>query len=81
MDASPVQVEAEGFRSAVAEREGGGGFGGVGKAVQLGEPHHAVAGLDVTQHPAGADRSELLIITDQPDTAAAADHKLDGGVQ
>ena len=40
-----------------------------------------MAGLDVTQHPAGSHRSELLIITDQPNTAPAADDELDGGVQ
>ena len=81
MDPSPVEVEAERFSSAVAEREGRGGLGRVNEAVQLAEPERAVAGLDVTQHPAGADRSELLIITDQPNTAAAADDELDGRVQ
>jgi hypothetical protein len=35
----------------------------------------------MSEHPAGADRDELLIITDQPDAAAAADDELDGGVQ
>ena len=81
VDASPVQVEAERFGSAVAEGEGGGGLGRVGEPVQLGEPEGAVAGLDVAEHPAGADRGELLIITDQPDAATAADDELDGGVQ
>ena len=81
MDASPVEVEAEGFGSAVAEGEGGGGFGGVIESVEFGEPDRAVAGLDVTQHAAGADRGELLIITDKPDAATAADDELNGGVQ
>ena len=40
-----------------------------------------MAGLDVAEHPAGADRGQLLIITDKPDAAAAADDELDGGVQ
>ena len=53
VDASPVQVEAERFGSAVAERECGGGLGRVGEPVQLGEPEGAVAGLDVAEHPAG----------------------------
>ena len=44
MDASPVKVEAERFGSAVTEGEAGGGFGGVGEPVQLGEPERAVAG-------------------------------------
>ena len=81
VDALPVEVEADCFGLAVAEGEGGGGFGRVGEAVQLGEPEGAIAGLDVAEHPAGADGGELLIITDKPDAAAAADDELDGGVQ
>ena len=68
---TPVRVEAECFGSAVAAGEGGGGLGRVGEPVQLGEPDRAIAGLDVAQHPAGADGGQLLIITDQPDAAAA----------
>jgi hypothetical protein len=49
--------------------------------VQLTQPDRAVAGLDVTKHTSGPDRGELLIITDQPDTATATDDELDGGVQ
>ena len=45
VDASPVQVEAERFGSAVAEGEGGGGLGRVGEPVQLGQPDRAMAGL------------------------------------
>jgi hypothetical protein len=81
VDASPVQVEPEGFRSAIAECEGCGGLGRIGETMQLAQPDRAVAGLDVAKHPACADRSELLIITDQPDTAAAADDELHRGVQ
>ena len=81
VDASPVEVEAERFGSAVAEGEGSGGLGRVGEPVQLGEPDRAVTGLDVAQHAAGPDRGELLIITDQPDTATTADDERDGGVQ
>jgi hypothetical protein len=81
MDASPIQVEPEGFGSTIAESEGGGGFGWVGEPVQLGEPDRAVAGFDVAEHSAGADRGELLIITDQPDTATTTNDELDGGVQ
>jgi hypothetical protein len=81
VDASPVEVEAEYFGSAVAEGEGGGGLCRVGEPVQLGEPDRAIAGLDVAEYPAGADCGELLIITDQPDAAAAADDELDRGVQ
>jgi hypothetical protein len=46
--------------------------------VQFTQQDCAIVGFDVTKHPAGADRGELLIITDQPNTAAAADDELDG---
>ena len=36
---------------------------------------------DVAEDTAGADRGELLIITDQPHTPTATDHELDGGVE
>ena len=81
VDALPVEVEAERFGSAVAEGEGRGGLGRVGEPVQLTQPDRAMASLNVTQYPAGPDRSKLLIITDQPNTATAADDELDGGVQ
>ena len=56
-------------------------FGRVGEAVQLGELQGAVNVLDVAEDAAGSDRSELLIITDQPDTRAAVDGELDCGVE
>ena len=81
MNPAVVEVEAERLGSAVAEGEGCGGFGGVGEPVQLGEPERAVGVGDVAEHAAGADRGELLVITDQPDTAAASDDELHGGVK
>ena len=81
VDALSVEVEAQRLRLSVSQRQGCGGFGGVLKSVQLGEPDRAVAGLDVAQHTAGTDRGQLLIITDQPHTAAATDDELDGGVE
>jgi hypothetical protein len=81
VDALPVEVEAERFRSSVSQCEGGGGLGWVMEAVELGQSDRAVAGLDVAEHTAGTDGGELLIITDQPDTAAAADDELHGGVE
>ena len=81
MDASLVEVEAERFGPAVAEGEGGGAFGGVGEPEQLGEPERAVGVGDVAEHAAGADRGELLVVADQPDTAAASDDEVDGGVK
>ena len=37
--------------------------------------------LDVAEYAAGADRRELLIITDQPDAAASPHNEIDGGVE
>ena len=37
--------------------------------------------LDVAEDAAGADRGELLIITDQPDTRPAVDGEPDCGVE
>jgi hypothetical protein len=56
-------------------------LGGVSEPVQLTQPDRAMASLDVTKHTTGADRGELLIITDQPDTAATLHNELDGGAQ
>ena len=81
MDSSLVEVEAERFGPAVAEGEGGGAFGGVGEPVQLGEPERSVGVGDVAEHAAGADRGKLLVVTDQPNTAAASDDEMDGGVK
>jgi hypothetical protein len=81
MDALLVEVEAERFGPAVAEGEGCEAFGGVGKPVQLGEPEGSVGVGDVAEHPAGADRGELLVVTDQPDAAAAFDDEVDGGIE
>jgi hypothetical protein len=81
MHSSLVEVEAERFGPAVAEGEGGGAFGGVGEPVQLSKPDRSVGVGDVAEHPASADRGELLVVTDQPNTAAASDDEIDGGVQ
>ena len=69
VDPAVVEVEVERGWVAVAEGEGGGGFGGVGEAVQLGELEGAVGVFDVAEDAAGADGGELLVVTDQPDTA------------
>jgi hypothetical protein len=37
--------------------------------------------LDVAEYPAGADRGELLIISDQPHAATASHDEVDGGIQ
>ena len=49
--------------------------------MQLGQAEGAVGVCDVAEDTAGADRGELLIITDQPDTRTATDGELDGGVE
>jgi hypothetical protein len=49
--------------------------------VQLGQADGAVALLDVAKHTASADRGELLIISDEPDTPTTIDGELDGGVE
>jgi hypothetical protein len=43
--------------------------------MQLGELKGAVRVFDVAQDAAGADRGELLIISDQPDTPTLTDHE------
>ena len=81
MNAAVIKVEPERLGFAFAEGERCCRFGGVGEAVQLGQMEGAVGLLDVAEDTAGADRGELLIITDQPDTRTATDGELDGGVE
>ena len=81
VDAADDQGRTPSARVAVAEGEGGCCFGGVGEAVEFGEVKGAVGVFDVAEDAAGADRGELLIITDQPDTRPAVDGVLDGGVE
>ena len=81
VDPVVVEVEAERFRPALAQGKGGGGFGRVGEAVEFGEPDGAVGGGDVAEDAAGADRRQLLVVADEPDTSAAADDEVDGGVE
>jgi hypothetical protein len=65
----------------VAQRQGGGAFGGVGEPHQLGQVQRPVGGGDVAQDTAGADRGELLVVPDETHGPAAGDHELDGGGQ
>ena len=64
MDAMVIKIEVEPRSIAVAEGERCGRFGGVGEAVQLGQTEGAVGVFDVAEDAAGADRGELLIISD-----------------
>ena len=81
VDPAAVEVEPERLGVPVAKGEGGGGFGGVGEPHQLGQAQRPVGGGDVPQDPAGTDRGELLVVTDQADRAAAGDHEVDDGGQ
>jgi hypothetical protein len=45
--------------------------------MQLGEMQRAVGLFDVAEDATGADRGELLIITNQPDTRTSIDGELD----
>ena len=49
--------------------------------MQLGQPHRAIGVVDVAEHTAGTDGGQLLIITDQPDTATTTNDEVDGGVE
>ncbi len=49
--------------------------------MQLGQAEGAVGAGDVAEDAAGADRSELLIITNQSDTRPAVDGEPDCGVE
>lgn len=81
VDAVVVEVEAERFGVAGAEREAGGAFGRVGEADELVELDGAVGGLDVAEDAAGADRGELLVVADEAHGAAAVEDELDDLVQ
>jgi hypothetical protein len=81
MNTAVIKVELECLWFACSDGEGCCRFGRVGEAMQLGEVQRAVGVLDVAEDAAGADRGELLIITDQPDTGTAIDGELDGGVE
>ena len=81
MNTTVIKIEVERRRLALAEGQRCARFGGVGEAVQLGEMQGAMGLLDAAEDAAGADRGELLIIPDQPDTRAASDGELDGRVE
>jgi len=64
MGAAVIKVEVECLWFAFAEGERCCCFGWVAEAVELRQAEGAVALLDVAEDAAGADRGELLIITD-----------------
>ena len=80
VDAAVVKVEPQRL-GRLREGEGCCGFGGVGEPVHLGEMERAVGVVVVAEDAAGADRGELLIVTDQPDARTSVDGELDGGVE
>jgi hypothetical protein len=91
VDASVIKVEIDRHGPTFAEGERCSGLGGVGEAVQrprrvgeavqLGQAEGGVAVLDVTEDTAGADRGELLIISDQSDIRTTTDGELHGRVE
>ena len=76
MNTAVIKVEVQPRRVSVAEGKRRGRFGGVGEAMQLGQAEGAVAVGDVAKHAAGADRGELLIISDQADIRTTSDSEL-----
>ena len=65
MNTTVIKVEVQRRRVAFAEGKRCCRFGGVGEAMQLGQAEGAVGVCDVAKDTAGADRGELLIISDQ----------------
>src|SRR5215217_7616774 len=65
MDPAVIKVELQTGRVAFAEGKRCCRFGGVGEAMQLGQPEGAISVLDVAEDAAGADGGELLIISDK----------------
>jgi hypothetical protein len=76
-----IEIEAECAGISFPQGERGFCFGRIGEAVQLGELQGAVNVLDVAEDTAGADRGELLIITNHPDTRPAVDGQSDCRVE
>src|SRR5829696_1149450 len=58
MNTTVIKIEVERSQVAVPDGEGCSCFGGVGKAVQLGQVEGAIAVFDVAEDAAGADRGE-----------------------
>ena len=81
VDPVAVEIEAERLPLALAQGQRRGALGGILEPDQLGQLERAVGRLDVAQHAAGADRGELLVVTDQADAAAALEDVRDRGVQ
>src|SRR5512133_4019577 len=77
MNTTMIKIEVECLGVAVAEGERCCCFGAVGEAMQLGQVEGAVVLLDVAEDATGANRSKLLIISNQPDTRTAIDGELD----
>ena len=78
-----VEVEPEGGSVTGTQVEGGGCLDRVGEPDDLLEAYGAVRAGDVAQDSAGADRGELLVVSDEPDpgasVAAGGDDSVEGG--
>ena len=81
MNTAVIKVELQPRRVALAEGKRCCRFRGVGEVMQLGQAEGAMGVLDVAKDTAGADRCELLIISDQSYVRTLSDSELDGGVE
>ena len=63
MNTAMIEIEPECAGITLPQGERGLRFSWVGEAVQFSELQGAVTVLDVAEHTTGADRGELLIIT------------------
>ena len=81
MNTAVIKVEHQPRMVALADGKRCCRFGGVGEAMQLSQPEGAISVLDVAKYTAGADRGELLIITDQAYVRTPANGELHSGVQ
>ena len=82
MDAAVIEVEVECLDGSPSRRasDAAASAGSVKRCSSV-ESEGAVGVFDVAEDAAGADRGELLIITDQPDAPTTSDGELDGGVE
>jgi hypothetical protein len=80
MNTAMINIKVERVRFTFSQSERCRRFTRIGEAMKLGQVEGAVAVLDVAEDAAGADRGELLIITNQSDTRTTIDRPADGAV-
>jgi hypothetical protein len=72
VDPLPVEVEAQRFRPAVAQRQRCGRFGWVVESVQLGQPNRAITVFDVARTTDKPEQSVDLLVAETPWSQSAA---------